>query len=492
MPDPVEGGWPPSFRTVPGKRMIERKHILVIESGTSLLGAHLDRLEKNRYQVTVASTPRKALAHVRSTPFSLIVLDKALSPRHTELARLLSRTEAVPKIVVSCDGRFTGIPQWLRQGAAGHIHAPFEYGEFRQLMEQVQERARSEGTLSRVQRELDLLQHELREIRDFGRALGSALRLDDVETIISHRAKSALGAEASLLYLLDQDSGWVLCDKSHGTRKSNAEVLRFRPGEGVAGAVVDQGRPVLVPQVDGHIPYRMTPRQLAFYRGRSVMCVPLKGVGDVLGAVEVVGRKRTPAYSEDDLAFFVRLMDQAPSALDRARSYQRATDMAMADDLTGLFNLRYLTSVIDAEVERGQRYGVVVSVIFMDLDHFKDVNDSKGHLVGSKVLVEVADLLRDCLRSVDVVARYGGDEFVVVLPQTSLDAAFAIAERLRRTMEKSVFLEDEGHAIRLTASFGVTSYPEVAKSKEELLRMADEAMYMAKTRSRNSVYAMRY
>ena len=472
--------------------MIERKQILVIESGTSLLGGHMDRLEKNRYQVTVVSTPRKALAHVRSTPFSLIVLDKALSPRHTDLARLLSRTEAVPKIVVSCDGRFTGIPQWLRHGAAAHIHAPFEYGEFRQLMEQVQERARCAWNLSKVQSELELVQRELREIRDFSRSLGSALRLDEVETLISNRAKSALGAEASLLYLMDKDSGWLLCEKSQGTRKSEAEILRFRSGEGVAGTVVEQGRPMLVPRVDGHLPYRMTPRQLAFYKGRSVMCLPLKGVGDLVGAVEVVSRKGTPAYSEDDLAFFMRLMDQAPTAIDRARTYQRATDMAMADDLTGLFNLRYLTSVIDAEVERGQRYGVVVSVIFMDLDHFKDVNDSKGHLVGSKVLVEVADLLRDCLRSVDVVARYGGDEFVVVLPQTSLDSAFAIAERLRRTMEKSVFLADEGHAIRLTASFGVTSYPEVAKSKEELLRMADEAMYMAKTRSRNSVYAMRY
>jgi len=212
----------------------------------------------------------------------------------------------------------------------------------------------------------------------------------------------------------------------------------------------------------------------------------------MLGAVEAVGRKRKSAFTENDLLQFARLMDQAAWAMERASAYRRTADMAMTDDLTGLFNLRYLTSVIDTEVERGQRYGVVVSVIFMDVDHFKDVNDSKGHIVGSKVLVEVADVLRQSLRTVDIVARYGGDEFVAVLPQTSLDAAFSIAERLRKTIERSIFLGSEGYALRLTASFGVTAYPEAAKSKEELLRMADEAMYMAKTRSRNSVYAMRY
>jgi diguanylate cyclase (GGDEF)-like protein len=126
----------------------------------------------------------------------------------------------------------------------------------------------------------------------------------------------------------------------------------------------------------------------------------------------------------------------------------------------------------------------------MDLDFFKYVNDNYGHLVGSKVLVETGQLLLNQLRRTDVVARYGGDEFVMVLPQTLPQSAKTIAERIRKRMERNVFLEKEGFNIKITASFGVASYPESAKSKEDLLRLADEAMYMVKHLNRNGVYAI--
>jgi diguanylate cyclase (GGDEF)-like protein len=126
----------------------------------------------------------------------------------------------------------------------------------------------------------------------------------------------------------------------------------------------------------------------------------------------------------------------------------------------------------------------------MDIDYFKTINDNFGHLVGSKLLVEIGQILIKSLRSIDIVARYGGDEFVVVLPQTPPSAAVQIAERIRRSVEKNVFLKREGYSLRLTASFGIASYPESAKSKEDLLRLADEAMYHVKYRTRNGVYAI--
>jgi diguanylate cyclase (GGDEF)-like protein len=126
----------------------------------------------------------------------------------------------------------------------------------------------------------------------------------------------------------------------------------------------------------------------------------------------------------------------------------------------------------------------------MDVDFFKRINDRYGHLIGSKVLVEMGQLLLRTLRTIDIVARYGGDEFVVVLPQTPPAAATQIAERMRKSIEQNTFLKKEGYALKLTASFGIASYPETAKSKEDLIRLADDAMYTVKHRTRNAVYAI--
>ncbi|HEB01648.1 MAG TPA: GGDEF domain-containing protein, partial [Nitrospirae bacterium] len=142
------------------------------------------------------------------------------------------------------------------------------------------------------------------------------------------------------------------------------------------------------------------------------------------------------------------------------------------------------------EIQRSIRYSTSVSLIFMDLDYFKDVNDVHGHLVGSKLLAEVGQFLLGQLRSLDIVARYGGDEFVIVLPQTELNGALVIADRMRENIEDSVFLQKEGLDLKITASFGVASYPETADSKESLIKIADDSMYNVKKNTRNGVYAI--
>lgn len=163
--------------------------------------------------------------------------------------------------------------------------------------------------------------------------------------------------------------------------------------------------------------------------------------------------------------------------------------LTYTDDLTGLYNQRYLELVLERELSLAKRNNTVFSVLFLDLDHFKNVNDSHGHLIGSRLLYEVGVEIKKTLRDSDISFRYGGDEFVMILSHTGLDAAVLVAERIRQKIEKKRFLVREGLEIRLTASIGVASVPEHAATKQEILKAADEALYGVKKAVRNKVIA---
>jgi diguanylate cyclase (GGDEF)-like protein len=157
------------------------------------------------------------------------------------------------------------------------------------------------------------------------------------------------------------------------------------------------------------------------------------------------------------------------------------------DDCTALYNARHLNFVLDAEIYRSSRYGYEFSVIFFDLDHFKQVNDVHGHLVGSKLLWMIGDLIKSNLRLIDYAFRYGGDEFVVILPQTSKENALIVLRRLKELLNSKVFFQEENLNIKVTASFGIAGFPADGRTHREVLRMADEAMYLVKKTTRDSI-----
>jgi len=193
---------------------------------------------------------------------------------------------------------------------------------------------------------------------------------------------------------------------------------------------------------------------------------------------------RTAMAMNQALIFFVRQIQVIYLAHAK---YQKAQSLLQRDDLTGLYNFRYLEASLDNEIKRVQRFRTKFSVLFIDLDHFKLINDNFGHLAGSRVIKHVADVLKDCLREVDSVFRYGGDEYVVLLIEANSDTALRAAERIRKKIAATEFPVDEQNKVHLTASIGVASCPEHARTKEELLRMADESMYQSKKSGKNRV-----
>lgn len=222
----------------------------------------------------------------------------------------------------------------------------------------------------------------------------------------------------------------------------------------------------------------------------SAIGFPLVCRGRTFGAIVALDRRpstETPQPSLATRAAIHAAIEPGAIALDTALRMQRAEALSVTDDLTSLYNSRYLSQVLRREVKRASRSGRPLSLLFLDLDGFKSINDSHGHLFGSRALVEAAAVIRSSARETDVVARFGGDEFALVLPETGSDGATAVAERVRERIAAHDFLQADGLRIHLTASVGVATLPDVAGSEEALIQAADQAMYRVKERGKNGI-----
>jgi diguanylate cyclase (GGDEF)-like protein len=218
---------------------------------------------------------------------------------------------------------------------------------------------------------------------------------------------------------------------------------------------------------------------------------PIVAHGTVVGVLVGIdhGRARTtPRVSPGFRRAMARLVEPAGFALAHALRVARAEALSVTDDLTQLYNARYLHDVLRKETKRAARSHGPLSLLFVDLDGFKKINDAHGHLLGSRALVEAAALIRSSARETDIVARYGGDEFALVLPDTAGEGALAVAHRLRERIARHVFLADRGPGIRLTASIGVAAMPHAADTPDGLLEAADAAMYRVKEEGKNGIH----
>jgi diguanylate cyclase (GGDEF)-like protein len=208
----------------------------------------------------------------------------------------------------------------------------------------------------------------------------------------------------------------------------------------------------------------------------------------VLVGLDPVPSASAPSLGPSLVLALRSVLEPPAIALDNALALQKAEALSVTDDLTRLYNSRYLNQVLRRETKRASRSGRPMSLLFLDLDGFKMVNDQHGHLAGSKALVEAAAIIRSCARETDVVARFGGDEFALILPDTGREGAVSVATRIRERIGSARFLQSDGLNVHLTASIGVATLPDVAASAEELLQAADMAMYQVKAAGKDGIH----
>jgi len=219
---------------------------------------------------------------------------------------------------------------------------------------------------------------------------------------------------------------------------------------------------------------------------RSIVCFPLQSRSRVMGVIQLVNVDMEH-FGQREVFFLQSLCDYAAIAIENARSVEKIQELTITDDCTGLFNARHLYKQLETEVYRSGRFAYEFAVLFIDLDYFKQVNDTHGHLIGSKLLAEIGYLIKAQLRLIDYAFRYGGDEFVILLPQTGKDSALVVARRLRDSLRSTLFCREEKLDLNVRASIGIATFPHDAKTPHDIIRQADEMMYMVKNTTRDNI-----
>jgi diguanylate cyclase (GGDEF)-like protein len=312
---------------------------------------------------------------------------------------------------------------------------------------------------------------------DIVRAVNATLDPGKIADHVLERAATWVPAPCWALVSVDQSAQLAMLAERGPASGHSAAVL------GVASWVMDHGEEFAT--ADLAKDSRVTDQSIV-----TVLAFPLSCRGRRVGALVGLDPSpsgREPRLSQPMLRSVRVLLEPAAVALDNALLLKRTEALSVTDDLTRLYNSRYLNLVLRRETKRASRSGRPLSLLFIDLDGFKAVNDSHGHLSGSRALVEAAAVIRGSARETDVVARFGGDEFSLVLPDTGSDGAFAVGERIRERLAAHRFLASESLDIRLTVSVGVATLPDVAMSADELVHAADAAMYEVKDRGKNGI-----
>ncbi len=319
---------------------------------------------------------------------------------------------------------------------------------------------------------------------DVARALTSTLKLEDVLTNIMEKMAQFFGNERWSMMLVDKEKNELYYVIAVGEDSTSLSGLRVPMGEGIAGWVAHTGNPMVVPDTT------VEPKWIEFERKhpglnvRSIACLPVRSAQGVVGVIQLLNSK-IDLLSDTSIQFLRVLCDFSAIAVRNAADMKRIHELSITDDCTGLFNARHLYTSVAELLETATDHPF--SLLFFDIDHFKRINDVYGHLVGSRLLAEIGVLVKSWAGADNPAFRYGGDEFVVLLPDHDKERGTAVARSLFRSLRKARFLADEHLHLELRGSFGMATYPEDGTTIDRIIKSADDMMYHVKGTTRDNL-----
>src|SRR5579872_602966 len=258
---------------------------------------------------------------------------------------------------------------------------------------------------------------EVAAFHELGKALTSSLQLDQVLRTIMEKIDEFLHPDIWSLLLVDEAKQELYFELAIGKNAHTLKDVRIKMGQGIAGWVAQNQQAVIVPDVSKDTRFFSKVDEKTKMETQSIVAVPVRFRDHCLGVIELINCIGPDGFDARDLKLLEALSDFAAIALENARHVKRIHELTITDDCTSLYNARHMQFILDTEIYRSQRYNYEFSVVFIDLDHFKQVNDTHGHLIGSRLLAEIGEALKSRCRLIDFAFRYGGDEFVLLLPQ---------------------------------------------------------------------------
>ena len=305
------------------------------------------------------------------------------------------------------------------------------------------------------------------------------------EGIVSEASNIAGAEKCSLMMPLNKEMLQVRASK--GINRWLMENVRVRKGEGISGKVYEHGMPTLINGAEALKNYGSAPR--SHYKTSSSLSLPLKVADEIIGVLNLSDKRSGVSFAQSDISMLSPFLLQASALLKLCicnDTLEEMKKLSMTDALTGLFNRRYFDIRLEEEFLRAKRYNLILSLAILDIDDFKPFNDTEGHIAGDTMLKEVAFIMTSAVRSHDILARFGGEEFAIIMPQTPKAEAYHVAERIRENIKRNIKATwKKYHKKQLTICGGVATYPDCGPMKEELIRCADKALYTAKNRGKD-------
>lgn len=445
--------------------------ILVVEDELFFRKLYRDLLVEEGYHVEICSSGDEAIELLQYSSIDLVLTDMVM-PGASGLD-VLRETKTLPDvpdvILVTGHASLESAIEALKNGARDYLVKPFNPDELKHIVHTCLEQRKLLTENVHLRRQIDLYRR--------GQSLSSLIDLDRLLPGALSALLSEMKATTGCAFVLKNGVTPVLSSYRKMPREYADELIEFLLPELESGIGLRQ------PEIDvEHIATFHLP-------AAGVWILPLFDSKVVKGGIVICDASLGPEFDSllADLRF---LCDQISLGFENANRYQAAQDLMYTDDLTGLYNHRYMQIALGHEIRRAQRYSNKFSLLFLDLDRFKQINDTYGHLAGSAALQEVGQLLRTCVRDVDTLFRFGGDEFAAILVEADEHTAAIVAERIRTLIEGHAFLDAQGTPSYVTVTTGYATFPVDATEKETLLDLADRAMYAGKV-TRNVICSVR-